>query len=751
MRGDEDQRREGLRARPPRRGGKSLQRLFLFNGQRDPLLNEAIVVRARAPKAARPRWLLSAAARTMASDQDAPPPRALARGADLAGDLIGAAAALPDNATAAAPGTVARVWRPIGPDRIPNGQTYGTNRIDVIGRVSAIAVDPADSRHVLCGAGGGGVWESRDEGATWAPRTDALPTLAIGAIAFDPSAPQTVYAGSGEGNFYARLGAGVYRSNDGGATWTALAPGLLLGLGFYDLVVDPGNPATLLAATTGGFFVSTDRGATWTRRRAQPCWSVSLHPAGGAAGEILATFSDGLFRSTNRGVTFAAVTLPQAPTTPWSRLVVTRVASQPDVSYVFGAAGANPFLWRRSGTAWSRILIPTANGKSIIDTGQAWYDWYVAAPPDRVDRVYLGAIDGQRVDLAGGQWTFRNYITNGANSIHPDQHCLTFAPGNSQIIYAGNDGGIYRSADGGGTWLARNSGIAITEVEFMALDPNDVDWLLAGTQDNGTVRLNQQGWDHVADGDGGDCGVNESNPSEVFHSYYNVSLERSAAKGNTGSWTGLQPTPMASLFYPPVVVARRTVAIGGDAVMVTRNAAAPWTKVLLGLGPGDVCTAGCAVNANRLFFGTRAGRILRLDWTGTAWARTLLTSPFTTYFSCVTADPSNPQRLWASSSQVQPGGARVARSDDGGVSWVNCTAGLPPIPKNSVVVDPTASARAWVAADVGVYETTDSGATWAPMSQGLPNAIAADLVFHVAGRRLTCATRNRGVWVLDGL
>lgn len=749
MKGEDDRRLERAQARKPRQGGKSLQRLFLFNGQRDPLLNEAVVVQARAPKAARPRWLLTPQARQLSTSRDAQTERAEVRGADLAADLIGAATALPP-AIAAAPGTAVRLWRSIGPDRIPNGQTYGSNRVDVIGRVSAIAIDPSNARHVLCGAAGGGVWESRDEGATWAPRTDAMASLAIGAIAFDPDNPTVVYAGSGEGNFYARLGAGVFRSSDGGATWTAQGAGLLLGLGFYDLVVDPADGA-LLAATTGGFFVSMDQGANWTRRRAQPCWSISPHPVGGGSAEILVTFTDGLFQSTDRGVTFTGVVLPQAPTTSWSRLAVTRVRSQPDVAYVFGAAGANAFLWRRSATTWTRLLMRSQDGATNIDTGQAWYDWYVAAPPDRTDRVYLGAIDGQRGDLAGGKWSWQNFVTRGANSIHPDQHCLAFAPNNSQIIYAGNDGGIYRSSDGGSTWQSCNSGIAITEVEYMAVDPNDVDWLLAGTQDNGTLRLNQLGWDHVADGDGGDCGVNEANPNEVFHSYYGVSLDGSLKKGDTGSWTGLQPTPMPALFYPPICVAGRTIAIGGDAAILTRNAAAPWSKVTLSLGANDVCSAGFAPNANRVYFGTRAGRVLRLDWTQNAWTRTMLTSPFGAYVSCIASDPSDAHRLWATSSEAQSGGARVARSDDGGQTWVNCTAGLPPIPKNSVVIDPANSSRVWVAADVGVYETTDSGATWTAMSQGLPNAIAADLVFHASGRRLICGTRSRGVWVMDGL
>jgi len=91
----------------------------------------------------------------------------------------------------------------------------------------------------------------------------------------------------------------------------------------------------------------------------------------------------------------------------------------------------------------------------------------------------------------------------------------------------------------------------------------------------------------------------------------------------------------------------------------------------------------------------------------------------------------------------------VCRSDDGGATWTDCTAGLPNIPKNAVVVDPANSDRVWVGADVGVYESRDAGRTWSAFSAGLPNAIAADLLVHARDRKLICGTRSRGVWAID--
>ncbi len=164
---------------------------------------------------------------------------------------------------AAAPAQpVQQAWRPLGPLSIPHGQTYGRgrgSRPSVSGRISSIAVDPNNPDHILIGTGGGGVWESTDTGRKWVARTDDQPSLSIGAVAFNPSDPSIVYAGTGEGdntfvNTPNLLGAGLLRSNDGGATWSVHATSVFNKVGFYDIAVDPQNGNHLLAATTVGIF-----------------------------------------------------------------------------------------------------------------------------------------------------------------------------------------------------------------------------------------------------------------------------------------------------------------------------------------------------------------------------------------------------------------------------------------------------------------------------------------------------------------
>jgi photosystem II stability/assembly factor-like uncharacterized protein len=739
---------------PSPAGGKVLRRLFAYLGERDPGLNNDLVATLVIPKATVPKFVFPKqtsqvkAARTLSAR---PTKRRGAAAAQSFGAAISKAAtsltrAPPARgragAAAAAPGAAAALWQSLGPDHVPNGQTYGTNRVDVIGRLSCIAVDPRDAKHLLVGAAGGGIWESKNSGANWLPCTDAMPSLAIGAVTFDPSNAGRVYAGSGEGNFYANLGAGVYLSTDGGSSWTVLAAAPFVGVGFYDLIVDPAAPSILYAATTNGFYKSSNSGKTWTQKRAGRCWDISVHPNGGTV-EILASFQDGILVSTNGGNTFTAVALPSLPNAAWTRLAVDRVTASPDVAYAFGAAGNAAHLWRRSGAVWKKINVPAS-----LNVNQSWYDWFVAATPDKMDQVYIGAIDTLRGDRSGTAWTWTNITTQGSNSIHPDQHSLTFAPGDSKTIYAGNDGGIYRSANSGKTWKSLNKGLGITEIEYMASDPATSKWLMAGTQDNGTLRYTgSTKWDHIADGDGGDCGVDQQASNIVYHSYYNVTLERSTNKGN--SWSQLSPPNVASLFYPPVEIVGSTLAIGATSLVVSRNSGASWTVVPLGLTTNEVASAMRARDSNAVLLATNFGRMLQMTWNGSVWKKVALASPAAKYISCIAIDPSNPQRYWVTSSQVTGASGRVFRSDNGGTSWVNCTAGLPNIPFNSVVVDPADFRRVWVAGDVGVYQTSDLGASWGPFSNGLPNAMAVDLLFHKQDRKLICGTRNRGAWIVD--
>ena len=171
-----------------------------------------------------------------------------------------------------------------------------------------------------------------------------------------------------------------------------------MGQGFYDLKVNPANNKHLLAATNGGLYVSHDGGVNWTQKRSAVTWSIDIAAGGGAGAEILAACSDGVWRSTNGGNTWAAVALPGGLAS-YNRLAVAIAPSNPAVAYAWGAQGANAYVWRRSGGVWTTGTLPAGG----VSTGQAWYDWYVASAPDIDTQVYCAAIDLYRADISGAR------------------------------------------------------------------------------------------------------------------------------------------------------------------------------------------------------------------------------------------------------------------------------------------------------------------------------------------------------------
>ncbi len=665
---------------------------------------------------------------------------------------------------AAAP--VPQTWQPLGPYYMPHGQTYGAgpgSRPPVAGRISTVAIDPADASHILCGAAGGGVWESRDAGRTWQPRTDDQPSLAIGAVAFDPSAPLRVFAGTGEGNVGAAgsenvRAAGLLFSADGGATWASVLADPFMGTSFYDLLVDREDGNHLLAATTNGVYETTDGGATWARRRNALTWSLSKHapvptnPANGS--EVFAATADGLFRSVNGGTSWSGVSLPGAPAGgELVRMAVSHAPGNGSVAYVFaaydmGGEDPAPRLWRRAtfGGPFTAITPPTD-----LETGQAWYDWFLGVAPNNPNLIYLGAINVHRgIRQASGSWTWLNVSakTPTGDSIHPDQHAITFSPADPNVVYIGNDGGIYRSPDAGMTWESLNKGLCITEIEFLAQHPEYDAWILAGTQDNGTIRYEgQQSWYQVQDGDGGDCGVDDGSPATCYHSFYGPYIEKSTQGGGWNSWTPTVTNALAneeSLFYPPLEVNGKLVVRGATRIWISRDGGGTWTnKPLPGLT--GFPSALAAPTQDRIYAGSAQGELYRLDRTGTTWSVTRLASPHPGGF---VSDLLSDGGLWAT---VNDGGSgRVFRSTDDGATWTDRSTGLPTtVALHAIEIDRANPNTLFVGCDVGVYRTTDGGANWTPLVRGLPNVLVKDLLLHPKSRLLRVGTQARGVWELS--
>ncbi len=354
-------------------------------------------------------------------------------------------------------------------------------------------------------------------------------------------------------------------------------------------------------------------------------------------------------------------------------------------------------------------------------------------------------------------WTTISARSSG-DSIHQDQHAIAFSPTDPNVVYVGNDGGIFRSPDGGNTWNSLNKGLSITQFEFLAQHPQSAAWLLGGTQDNGTLRYEgvrdgEQGWSEVQDGDGGHCGVNASSPSTCYHAKEVIGIERSTTGGGWDSWTAIgppaPPVPLAlgykALQYPPMEVRDNMVVQAGGTVFVSTDTGSTWLPQVALPELVGIASALAIPSTTRVYVGTDAGHVLRIDFSGGAWQTPVqLTRPRLGLVSDLLVDPTNPNRVWATYSTGI--GGHVYRSDNAGLAWTDVSATLPNIPANAIEVDPTNTAVVYVAADVGVYRSADAGASWSAFNNLLPNALVKDLVFHQPTRLLRAATQSRGVW-----
>ena len=263
------------------------------------------------------------------------------------------------------------------------------------------------------------------------------------------------------------------------------------------------------------------------------------------------------------------------------------------------------------------------------------------------------------------EWSDLSSRIGQGDSIHPDQHTMAF-DSDPNVIYAGNDGGIFRSPDGGVSWESLNAGLAISEVEYLTQRPDESEWLLAGLQDNGTIRREgSNAWTQVGLGDGGDCGTNMTTPDVCFHSYYYMYMERSSQRGDRDSWENVTPpgdsNQLRKLFYPPVEVNGELVVKAGQIVYVSADSGDTWKAIALAQpqsGRMSIASALAIPTPERILVGTIRARYFRIDLDNGEWGEpTALTAPREGWISDLLVDS---ERYWATFSN--PGA--VFRSDD---------------------------------------------------------------------------------------
>lgn len=474
-------------------------------------------------------------------------------------------------------------WKAVGPAPILNGQIGKTisNRA-VSGRMSAIATDPNNANHWLVGGAQGGVWETLNAGNNWTALTDALPSLAVGAIAFAPTNSRIIYLGTGEANNSGDSygGQGLFRSTDGGLNWTLVNAQFAYG-SFSSIWVDPTSSNTLVVSTSNGVFGraaffpasalvpsvgvfrSTDGGATFIQTLAasnRSAYAMAFNPAntqqaivGISNSASTADVANGVYRTGDNGVTWSIIS-----TAPWhnnatgvGRVELTIAASQPATAYISierPSTGALLGLWRTD-TMWDPTPTWTAINVAPTDSGdgangycgwdrafskasnQCWYSHTVLADATDPNTLYAGGVPLWKFD--GTTWTEISHSTaNVSNGMHVDQHSLAWA---GTRLVVGNDGGIWSTTDGGTTINDHNIGLATLQFyEGSVSTLGGTKRYVAGAQDNGTPISTDAGvsWNLSFGGDGAATTFSPSVANHWFVSSQSLNLERTINGGS---------------------------------------------------------------------------------------------------------------------------------------------------------------------------------------------------------------------------
>ena len=442
-------------------------------------------------------------------------------------------------------GSLGLTWTEMGPDNVG-------------GRTRCFLIDNQDATGKTLYAGGvnGGLWKSTNGGGTWSLISDQWDNIAAVSICQEPSGK--IYVGTGELLMAVRgtpgtgnsscIGSGIWQSTDG-TNFTQI-PGTdpsaqtfnntynsafsyVYSLGYYQ--------GKLYAGTITGLRVSADAGATWTNPLSvnSNCKDIEI----GADGTIFASVGNKFYISTD-GTTFTLKTLPSAPT-GMSNLQIAICATDPNYVYCIGSRASSyqvAGVWKSTDKGNTFTLIPNSTGGTTFQIlgNQGDYACAIGVDPSNKDRIICGGLDLWSYTPTTGfnQISAWNYAPFSSLYNHADHHQVVFDKTNLGTVYFTNDGGVYKSTDGGQTFAATNRNFSVTQFYSVATSVRGE--VLGGTQDNGTNLIDFNGptqrWaKEVMGGDGFDCDFSSINPDASFASLYFGDLRRSGTLGGSYS------------------------------------------------------------------------------------------------------------------------------------------------------------------------------------------------------------------------
>ncbi|MCJ7487584.1 MAG: hypothetical protein MUQ25_15660 [Candidatus Aminicenantes bacterium] len=677
-------------------------------------------------------------------------------------------------------------------------------------RAACVQGDPSRPGTLYAAFGPGNLWKTTDNGLTWRPIFENQPAPGIGDVALAPSRPETIWLGTGvdlkKPRNFTMPGTGVFRSDDGGATWRSLGLRDSYHIGKID--VHPTNPDIAFVAVHGhywttnpnrGLYRTLDGGVTWEHvlfvSERTGANDVVIAPSDPSV--VYATTwenypgvsgpSSGVWKSEDAGKTWRRLGggLPAGPKT--GRIGVAVSASDPAKAYVLvdnlnkdETRAAEVYKTTDGGATWSR----THTDDLLIFPRIGWYFADIYLNPKDDEEVYALGVriahsrDGGRTfGLLGGD--VYHLFPSPAQTLHLD-HCeLWIDPGNPDHLAVGNDGGVYTSFDRGKTWIHHNN-IPVGEFYDVSVDNQEPYMIYGGTQDDASVFGPAREWDpRYADGwryvwldawSGGDgcyTFADPEDPTTVYFSSQNGAARRKDMR--TGRSVSIMPRLPKGFpgraeynFITPYFISphnRLTLYHAGNYVFKSSDRGDSWKLISPDLArsadPGRLSTAAGAIaesplDPGVLFLGTDRGAFwVTLDDGGT-WVERSAGLP-ANYIRSICPSRFSRTRVYVAAPGINQDdlGCRLFASEDRGLTWTPISAGLPDEVAYAIVEDPTNENILYAGLLRGVYVSVDRGRTWALLGPGLPAAAVSDLVIQEREMDLVASTYGRGIYVMN--
>ncbi len=697
-------------------------------------------------------------------------------------------------------------WRLIGPFRG--------------GRALAVTGVPGEPNHFYFGAVDGGVWESLDAGRTWNPIFDDQEIGSIGSIAVAPSAPRTIYVGTGEADMRSDIayGDGMYKSTDGGKSWTHL--GLTDTKQIGAIVVDPRNADIAYVAALGhpygpnaqrGVFKTTDGGKTWSKvlyknpdtgatalamapndpsvlyaalwQTRRPPWNV-YPPSNGP--------SSGLYKTTDGGATWTQLTQGLPAHVGRIGLSISAAASNRVYANVDSSAGlGGVYRSDDSGATWTHV-----DGEPRI-WQRGWYFSGITADPRNANVVYVMNTSTYRSTDAG-----KSFEAILGDPTGEDHHALWIDPSDSNHMILGSDQGVVVTVNGAKTWSSWYN--QPTAQFYHVVTDNAFPYSAYGAQqDSGAdIQTGQSKYGTISQQDfrpvdvGGENGnlapdtkhtglvygdsSGQGGPTvtrEVPASGWEQNVDPIITQPGT-VWRNTWTLPLA--FSP---VDRNSLYFGHQNIFRSRDGGETWHIISPDLSRPDegmppnldpatladtnnvarhgvvYAIAPSPLRANVVWAGTDDGYIWLTRDASTSSAQAVhwhnMTPPQLTSWSkvgIIEASHFDSATAYAAVDRHRLDDYRpyIYRTHDGGASWTAIASGIPNGSfVNAVREDPVRRGLLYAGTERGVYVSFDDGAFWQPLQLNLPVTSIRDLAVH--GDDIVIATHGRAFWVMDDI